>query len=93
MKADAKTKIITKYTVTAASVHDSNEFKNLVDKGNKKVWADSGYVGKEDEFPEDVRKDVKFIICCAEPHNPAISGATAISRRQEYGKSHVLNPP
>ena len=63
VKADAKTKIITKYTVTTASVHDSNEFKNLVDKGDKKVWADSGYVGKEDEFPEDVRKDVKFIIC------------------------------
>lgn len=59
VKSDRKTKLIVDYTVTDASVHDSKEISKLVKSGDKKVWADSGYAGKEGELPADVEK----IIC------------------------------
>ena len=43
INADAKTKLITKYSVTNAAFHDSTQIKNLVDKTDKKVYADSAY--------------------------------------------------
>lgn len=39
-KADSKSKLVVDYTVTSASVYDSNEFKNLVKSGDKVVYAD-----------------------------------------------------
>lgn len=48
VKVDEKSKIITEYTVTAASVHDSQETESLVgepDKG-KPLYADSAYAGE-----------------------------------------------
>lgn len=63
VKADLKSKIITKYTKTSAAVHDSNEFVNLIDKEDKLVYADSGYVGKEKEFSKDLLEKVELIIC------------------------------
>ena len=59
VKADIKSKLITGYTVTSAAVHDSNELKNLVKKNDGKVYADSAYVGKGKELPEDV----ELIVC------------------------------
>ena len=48
-KVDAKSKIITKYAVTDASVHDSQIFLELLDDSDKdqNVYADSAYVGEE----------------------------------------------
>lgn len=46
VKADSKSKLITKYTVTAASVHDSQELTNLVDNKDSSLYADSAYVGE-----------------------------------------------
>lgn len=46
-KVDADSKITTDYSVTDASVHDSNEFADFVDDNDKVVYADSAYVGKE----------------------------------------------
>jgi IS5 family transposase len=37
VKADKKTKVITKYTVTDAAAHDSQELKNLVEEGKDKT--------------------------------------------------------
>jgi transposase, IS5 family len=50
-KVDSKSKIITKYAVTDASVHDSQAFLSLLDSSDEgqKVYADSAYVGKEIE--------------------------------------------
>jgi len=47
-KVDAKSKIITKYTVTPASVHDSQAFDELLDESDKgqDVHADSAYTGQ-----------------------------------------------
>lgn len=45
VKCDAESKIITDFTVTDASVHDSQEFVGLVDETDQEVSADSGYAG------------------------------------------------
>jgi len=50
VKADKDSKIIIDYTVTDASVHDSQELGNLVDRRNDKaLYADSAYKGEEIE--------------------------------------------
>jgi IS5 family transposase len=51
VKVDIHSKLITKFTTTAASIHDSQEIKNLVDKKdkNKKLYADSAYRSEEIE--------------------------------------------
>ena len=59
VKADVGSKLIKDYTVTPASVHDSVEFPKLVKSGDKIVYADAGYVGKEEELPGDV----EAVIC------------------------------
>ena len=59
----SKTKLITGYDTTSASVHDSKRGAELVD-GNDAVgevfWLDAGYVGTEGDF---VKKSVTPIIC------------------------------
>ena len=47
VKIDEKSKIITEYTVTDASVHDSQETEPLVDDSDKgkSLYADSAYGG------------------------------------------------
>lgn len=67
VKADSKSKLIVDYTVTSASVHDSNEFKNLVKSGDKVVYADSGYIGKEGEIPNDVEAKICARACRNKP--------------------------
>jgi IS5 family transposase len=61
VKVDKKTKVITKYTVTDAAVHDSQELKNLVEKGkDKRIYADSAYTGEEVQecIPEGVKNRI-----------------------------------
>ena len=54
MKADADSKLITEYSVTPASVHDSQEFIGLLDENDRVIYADSGYAGKPiaEQLPE-----------------------------------------
>jgi IS5 family transposase len=48
IKIDKKSKIITKYRITSASVHDSQELINLIDvKKDKAIYGDSAYSGKD----------------------------------------------
>ena len=47
VKADAQTKLIEDYRVSAASEHDSQCFEALVAKGDGTVWADSAYRSRE----------------------------------------------
>ena len=49
VNADQKTKIITKYTVTSASVHDSQAVEDIVDKSDNILYADSAYKSEEIE--------------------------------------------
>jgi len=47
VKVDNKSKIITDFTVTAASVHDVNEFEGLIDINDSEAWLDSAYASEE----------------------------------------------
>ncbi|CEM62140.1 conserved hypothetical protein [Treponema phagedenis] len=49
IKIDKKSKLILKATVTAANVHDSRELKNLVERKDERLYADSAYIGEEIE--------------------------------------------
>lgn len=49
VKADLKTKLIINATTTAASVHDSQVFKDLLDEKDQAVLADSAYHSEEHE--------------------------------------------
>lgn len=43
VNVDSKTKLITKYSVSGASPHDSTELENLIDETDKQLHADSAY--------------------------------------------------
>ena len=47
VKVDKKSKVITDFTVTAASVHDVDEFEGLIDINDKEAWLDAGYASAE----------------------------------------------
>jgi IS5 family transposase len=48
VKVDADSKMITRYSVTSAEVHDSRELASLVDtKKDRRIYGDSAYTGKE----------------------------------------------
>ncbi len=56
VKVDSKSKLITGYIVTDASVHDSQVLDNLLDSKDEKqpLWADSAYTGaKQEDIIED----------------------------------------
>lgn len=65
VKCDEKSKLITGYTVTDASVHDSQETTNLVNKEDEgqPVYADSAYVGEalQNELKNDKKVIAKII--------------------------------
>jgi IS5 family transposase len=48
IKIDKKSKLIVKYRVTGAAVHDSQELKNLIEKRkDRRIYGDSAYTGEE----------------------------------------------
>jgi IS5 family transposase len=51
VKQDGKSKLISKYEVTSAEVHDSNATELLIDENDKgeTLHADSAYTGKKQE--------------------------------------------
>jgi IS5 family transposase len=51
VNVDVKGKLIREYSVTPASVHDSQEMENILDKDNtgSGIWADSAYRSEETE--------------------------------------------
>lgn len=62
IKADSDSKLITKYTVTSASVHDSQELTNLIDAKDNSLYADSAYVGPIIENCLN-KKNIQINIC------------------------------
>ena len=55
-KVDADSKIITDYSVTDASVHDSQRFTGFFTEKDKVAYADSAYVGQE--LPEHIEAQI-----------------------------------
>jgi transposase, IS5 family len=73
IKADSKSKLILKYTVTPANVHDSKELQNLIDKKDIAVYADSAYVGQTIEKCL-IKKGIENHICEKGFRNTPITG-------------------
>jgi IS5 family transposase len=59
VKVDKMSKLIVKYSVTDASVHDSREIVGLVEEQDQELYADSAYVGIE--LHKEIRKKNKDI--------------------------------
>lgn len=51
-KVDVFSKLISGFTVTPASTHDSKELPNLVKEGDGEIYADSAYSSCADSLPE-----------------------------------------
>ena len=49
VKVDSRSKLIEAFTVTAASVHDSNALEELIAEGDPTTYVDSAYVGERCE--------------------------------------------
>lgn len=49
VNADGKTKLITKFTTSSASVHDSQKACELIDHTDKRLYADSAYISQDIE--------------------------------------------
>ena len=79
-KVDAESKMIMDYTVTAANVHDSNEFVQFLDQRDQVVYADSAYVGKP--LPEHVENCI---------HEKGFRGKplTETQKKNNYQKSKI----
>jgi len=87
VKCDSESKIITDFSVTDASVHDSQEFVNLIDEKDKDVKADSGYVGEE--FQEQLTEnfpDIKIHVCARAYRNKPLTDEEK-SKNKEISKT------
>ena len=60
VKVDAESKLITSYSVTDASVHDSQALIGLIDEKDKVLYADSAYSGNPiaEELPEGIENQI-----------------------------------
>jgi IS5 family transposase len=74
VKCDSKSKLITAFTVTDASVHDSQEFVKLVNEKDRNIKADSGY-NREKYEKEILEKfpNVKLHICSRPYRNKTLT--------------------
>jgi IS5 family transposase len=85
IKIDKKSKIITKYRVTDAAVHDSQELKNLIEpEKDKRVYGDSAFVGEEVQkcIPKNILNRI---------HEKGYRGRplTAAQKRSNAAKSRI----
>jgi len=60
VKVDADSKIITGYSVTDASVHDSQALIGLIDEKDKVLYADSAYSGNPivEQLPKEIENQI-----------------------------------
>lgn len=60
VKVDADSKLITAYTVTDASIHDSQALIELIDEKDQVLYADSAYSGNPiaDKLPQGIKNQI-----------------------------------
>ena len=60
VKVDADSKLITAYTVTDASIHDSQALIELIDEKDQVLYADSAYSGRPiaDKLPQGIKNQI-----------------------------------
>ena len=77
INADAKTKLITKYTVSNASLHDSKETQNIIDETDNTLHADSAYRSK------DIEEYLKDKNCKSFVHEKGYRGSPLSDKQKE----------
>jgi IS5 family transposase len=91
VKCDSDSKIITDFSVTYASVHDSRELAGLIDGKDKEVKADSGYVGEK--LREEIQSEhphVKLSVCAKAFRNkPLTDGDKARNREIAHTRARI----
>jgi len=83
VKCDSESKIITDFSVTDASVHDSHEFVDLVDEKDNDIKADSGYAG--DKYVEEIQKKnphVQVKVCARAYRNKPLTEEDKTKNRE-----------
>ena len=83
VKCDSDSKIITDFSVTDASVHDSKEFVRLIDEKDKDVKLDSGYVGED--FQEELSNkfpDLQIHVCARAYRNKPLTEEDKSSNKE-----------
>ena len=95
VKVDARSKLITEYSVTDASVHDSQEIDNLLDEndGGKPCYADSAYAGKPiaeklDDF--EIKNKINEKGCRGKPLTKAQMRTNRIKSKIRARVEHVF---
>lgn len=87
INSDQKTKIITRYTVTPASTHDSQALEELIDERDQILYADSAYKSKEIETHLKEKKIKEKIIKRRYRNKPLESEDH--KRNYKYSKTRV----
>ena len=77
INADAKTKLITKYSVSSVAPHDSTEVENIIDNTDKRLHADSAYRSK------DIEKFLKEQNCERFVHEKGYRGKPLTEEQKE----------
>ena len=69
VKVDADSKLITAYSVTDASIHDSQELIELIDEKDQVLYADSAYSGNPiaDKLPKEIKNQIHEKGYCNRP--------------------------
>ena len=80
INADAKTKLITRYSVSAASPHDSTELENLIDETDTSLHADSVYKS------EKIEQFLKEQSCQSFVHEKGYRGKPLTDKQKESNK-------
>lgn len=88
VKADAKSKLITNYSVTHAAVNDNQEFVGLLKKNDGLLYGDCAYVGKnfEEQFPEGVTSRIHEK---AEKNHPLTEEQKASNREKSRTRCRI----
>ena len=83
VKCDSDSKIITDFSVTDASVHDSQELAGLIDGKDEEVKADSAYVGEEmHEKILQKHPHVRLRVCAKAFRNKPLTDADKAKNRE-----------
>jgi IS5 family transposase len=85
VKVDSKSKLIDDFTVTDASVHDSQALDELLAEGDPTTWVDSGYAGAPCEAVFDSKGITAKVIERAYRNKPL----TSRQRRSNRAKSRI----
>jgi len=81
-KVDAKSKLVTGFATTAAQVHDSQVFEELVEEGDGAVFADSAYYSEESQEHLIQKNCEDFIMMKAQRGHPLTEEEVETNRKR-----------